>query len=239
MAGPAASPEVIKAIADYLRAKHFYPTPAWLASFMASTRPNTPMPALQQTALFRLLSSDLTSSVQRTPPISIFPPDISNPEIKERKLTGPVAVQVLDVEDIGRSRWSQVEAIEAQERGEMTKGREIIRVVADESTTDGEPGAQANTSTGASGPFMFLLQDAAGTKAFAFDMSPMANVNMQKLSIGAKLVLRDLLVARGVVLLAPNGVEVLGGKVEAWDTKWKAERKAALKGKADLGGEDG
>lgn len=187
MAGPPASPEVVKAIADYLRAKHISPTPAWLAGFMASTRPNTPMPALQQTALFRLLSSDLTNSVQRAPPTSVFLPDISNPEIKERKLTGPVAVQVLDIEDIGRSRWSQVEAIEAQERGEMTKGREIIRVVADEATTDSEPGAQINALTGASGPYKFLLQDAAGTKVFAFDMSPMANVNMQKLSIGASL----------------------------------------------------
>lgn len=52
------------------------------------------------------------------------------------------------------------------------------------------------------------------------------------LSIGAKLVLKDFIVARGVAMLTPKSVEVLGGKVEVWDKKWKAERKKVLKERA-------
>lgn len=41
--------------------------------------------------------------------------------------------------------------------------------------------------------------------------------------------------ARGVVLLEPRCVEVLGGKVDAWDRKWREERKKVLKEKAGMG----
>jgi hypothetical protein len=39
-------------------------------------------------------------------------------------------VQVLDIEDIGTSLWSQIEAIERVERGEAIHGREIVRTIA-------------------------------------------------------------------------------------------------------------
>jgi RecQ-mediated genome instability protein 1 len=55
------------------------------------------------------------------------------------------------------------------------------------------------------------------------------------MAIGAKLVLRDFEVARGVVLLEPRCVEVLGGKVDASDRKWRDERKKVLKEKAGMG----
>jgi RecQ-mediated genome instability protein 1 len=144
-------------------------------------------------------------------------------------------VQILDIEDIGHSRWSQVENIEAHERGEMTKGREIIRVVDDETNTDPNNAAVSNaTSTTSSGPHKLLLQDAKGTKAYAFEMEAVSGISVQQLAIGAKLVLRDVMVARGVIMLEPKGVEVLGGKVDAWDRKWRAERKETLKRKAGM-----
>lgn len=43
--------------------KSLHPNPTWLASFLASQRPNTPLPALVQTAKFRLLASDITSTL--------------------------------------------------------------------------------------------------------------------------------------------------------------------------------
>jgi RecQ-mediated genome instability protein 1 len=51
-------------------------------------------------------------------------------------------------------------------------------------------------------------------------------------TIGTKLVLRNVNVARGMLLLTPSNVEVLGGKIDAWDKKWRDERKGVLKGKA-------
>ena len=203
---------------------------------MPSIRHNTPIQALQKTALFRILATDLTQSVQVTVQSSFFPAGVSNPEVKERKLVGPITVQVLDIEDIGRSCWSQVENIEAHERGEMTKGREIIRIVDEETNTDPNHTAEA---VGSVGPHKVLLQDARGTKIYGFETESLNGIGVQQMSIGAKLVLRDAVVARGVVMLEPKGVEVLGGKVDAWDKKWRSERKELLKRKANTGETDG
>lgn len=221
--------EVAKSIAAHLASKNVPPKQQWLQAFTPSIRLNTPLAALQKTALFRILASDLTASVQATP-TSLLPNDIAKAEIKERRVRGPVTVQVLDVEDIGRSCWSQVEAIEAQERGETTKGREVIRVVPDENTTDSTAPASENKS---SGPHKLLLQDAAGTKVYAIELTTVDGTGVQ-MSIGTKLVLKDVLVARGVILLESRSVEMLGGKVDAWDKKWREERKQALKEKANV-----
>ena len=220
-------------ITAFLTSKNLPPTTEWLRSFMPSVRLNTPIIALQKTALFRMLASDITQSVNVTTPTSFFPAGVSGPEVREKRLAGPITVQILDVEDIGRSRWSQVESIEAQERGETTKGREVIRVVDDETNTD--PNATAENSA-SSGPHKLLLQDAKGTKIYGIELETVNGISVQ-MAIGSKLVLRDVMVARGVVLLQPKGVEVLGGKVEAWDKKWRSERKGTLKRKAGMSDE--
>ncbi|KAK1030007.1 hypothetical protein LTR33_017151, partial [Friedmanniomyces endolithicus] len=87
-----------------------------------------------------------------------------------------------------------------------------------------------------SGPHKLLLQDASGAQAYAMELLPLKGVGVQ-MSVGGKLVLRDFTVARGLILLEPRNVEVLGGKVEAWDKKWREERKQRLKAKAGIGGE--
>lgn len=229
---PAASShaEVKASITAYLTSKNVPPSTEWLRSFMPSIRLNMPIIALRKTALFRLLASDITQSVDTSGPSSVFPPGTSTPDVREKKLAGPITVQVLDVEDIGRSRWSQVESIEAQERGEMTKGREVIRVVDDETNTDNT----ATENAASPGPHKLLLQDAKGTKVYGLELDGVSGIGVQ-MAIGSKLVLRDATVARGVVLLEPRGVEILGGKVEAWEKKWRSERKDALKRTAGLG----
>ena len=228
-------PNELKAsITTYLHSKNLPPTPNWLSNFLPTLRPNTPLPALQKTALFRLLSTDLTTSVQATN-TNVFPPNISAPETRERKLPGPIPVQVLDIEDLGHSRWSQVEALEAQERGETSKGREVIRVVEEDDGTNPDQ-STTSTSTSSGGPHKLLVQDAEGTKAYAFEMEPVTGVGVGQMCIGAKLVLREVVVARGVVMLEGKGVEVLGGKVEGWERKWRGERKGTLKRMAGLGG---
>ena len=49
------------------------------------------------------------------------------------------------------------------------------------------------------------------------------------MSIGCKMVLKNALVARGVVLLEPATTVVLGGKMEELHKAWKEGRKAELK----------
>lgn len=53
---------------------------------------------------------------------------MSSTDVAERVLSSDIHVQVLDIENLSRSRWEQVEELEALERGEGTRGREIIRL---------------------------------------------------------------------------------------------------------------
>ena len=216
------------ALRTYLTSKSIPPTAQWLQSYKPSIKLATPLIVQQKSAESRLLSTDITSTLQSTA-ASCFPAGIASPEVQELRVPGPVPVQILDIEDIGRSKWSQVEAIEMEERGEMRKGHEVIRVVADEDdNTDMNPPAN---SAEKGGPHKLLLQDARGTKAYAFEMDKIDKVDVS-MAIGAKLVLRDFTVSRGVIMIGPGNVEVLGGKVETWDKKWREDRKKVLKEKA-------
>ncbi|KAF2869207.1 hypothetical protein BDV95DRAFT_609437 [Massariosphaeria phaeospora] len=213
-------------LTQHLHARHLHPTPAWLQSFASTTRPNTPLPALKQTALFRLLATDITTSLS-PPASSLFPADIFNARIQSRHVAGPLVCQVLDISDIGHSNWSQVESIEAHERGETTKGREIVRMVDREDENDHNEAAAVGPVMASKGPFKLLLQDAKGMKVYALDLRGLEGINMG-MSMGTKLVVRNVDVRRAVVMLEPGGVQVLGGKMEALDKAWKAGRKERL-----------
>ncbi|KAM0717025.1 hypothetical protein Q7P37_006877 [Cladosporium fusiforme] len=228
----ASNPDVATALTTYLASKDLPPKQTWMQSFLPTIKPTTPLVALQKTALFRLLAADLSTAVQPSPSTT-FSPSIADPAIKEQRLPGPVAVQVLDIEDIGRSRWSQVEALEAQERGETTKGREVVRVLPEEGNAGADSAQTSGGESKSAGPHKLLLQDPKGTKVYGIELRSVQGVDVG-MAIGAKLVLRDVTVARGVILLEPKSVEVLGGKVDAWDRKWRAERKKVLKEKAGM-----
>jgi RecQ-mediated genome instability protein 1 len=209
-------------ITSHLTSKGFTPKSSWVTNFLSTQRSNVPLQALQSSAMFRMIHGDITTSVQVTAHIT-FPADILNATIKERKLRGPIPVQVLDIEDMSQSRWSQAEALEAVERGETTRGREIIRVVANENDSDQTQAPPTH------GPHKLTLQDANGTQVFAFELLPMPNINLNKLMIGSKLVLRDVTVARAVVMLELRSVTCSGGKIDELHQKWLAGRKERLR----------
>ncbi|EOA89854.1 uncharacterized protein SETTUDRAFT_167588 [Exserohilum turcica Et28A] len=150
-----------------------------------------------------------------------------------RIIPGPVVCQVLDIEDIGHSRWSQVESIEAKERGEMTKGREIVRVVEQENETAAEAAAAVQSK----GPFKLLLQDAKALKIYALDLRGIDGLNTN-MTMGLKLLLKNTDVRRGVAMLEPGNVQILGGKLEALDKAWKEGRKERLKAAANSPGQN-
>jgi RecQ-mediated genome instability protein 1 len=216
------APPLANELTAHLVSKGLNVTPAWVNGFLASQRTSVPLPALKQTALFRIIQTDITSSLQR-PESSLLPTNIHDANVRERKLSGPIPVQVLDIEDIGRSRWSQAELIESEERGETTRGREIIRVVPGEDASSAEP-AQVQTV----GPHKLLLQDAQGTQVYSIELSAVSGITLA-MSIGAKLVLREVTVSRGVLLLEARSVSILGGKLDELHKTWKGKRKENLK----------
>ncbi|KAL4960777.1 OB fold domain-containing protein [Aspergillus stella-maris] len=236
-------------LAAQLQSKFLTASQAWLFTFLATqNQRNIPIAALTKTALFRLLNTDFRESLspQST---SLLPVDIYDPNVQERRLPGTIPVQVLDIEDIGTSIWSQVEAIERVERGETVRGREIIRTVnvGDEepnNETNSRTTANANANAGASanessGPHRLILQDAKGTRAVGIEISHVNGIAINSLPIGAKLLLRNATVARGMILLTPESIEVLGGKIEAMNQAWKDGRKERLMRRlngAEIGG---
>ncbi|KAF2001027.1 RecQ mediated genome instability protein Rmi1 [Amniculicola lignicola CBS 123094] len=219
-------------LTQHLNSRHLYPSQQWLQTFLSGVRPNNPLPATKQTAVFRLLATDITSSLTQ-PPSGVFPVDVLQARIQTRTVLGPILCQVLDVEDVGHSRWSQVESIESQERGETTKGREVVRVLPGENEGNGGEAPVPPSK----GPFKLLLQDAKGAKVYAFDLRGIENINAG-MSMGVKLLLRNFEVRRGVIMLEPTGVQILGGKIEELDKMWKEGRKERLIAAANAGGDD-
>ncbi|KAL4996371.1 hypothetical protein BDV10DRAFT_111731 [Aspergillus recurvatus] len=217
-----------------LQSKFLPVSPTWLATFLSTgTHQRTPLPALTKTALFRLLNTDFRECLTPRSPTYILPVDIFDPNVQERGLTGPIPLQVLDVEDIGTSIWSQIEAIERVERGEAVHGREIVRTVnvGDEQDGNGNRSRNAGPNTnanGSNGPHRLLLQDAKGTRAVGIEMAPIDGLGVGQLPIGGKLLLKDATVARGMILLTPESVTLLGGKIEAMDLAWRTGRKSRL-----------
>jgi RecQ-mediated genome instability protein 1 len=145
---------------------------------------------------------------------------------------------VLDIEDIGVSLWSQVEALERVERGEQLRGREIIRTVTrdpgggdNEAVTNSSAaasGSNAGTAPASNGPHRLVLEDAKGVRVVAIELKKVEGISIDKLSIGAKLLVKNAIVARGMMLLEPACVTLLGGKIESLDKEWKEQRKSRL-----------
>lgn len=231
-------------ITDHLLSKSLPVSQEWLAQFLSTQRvSSTPLSSLTRTALFRVLSSDFTKSLSSQNPVNRLPTDISESAVIERRIAGPVPLQVLDIEDIGTSLWGQVEALERVERGEQQRGREVIRTVTRDpgggdlggSTNTGNSGSSSTPtaatptpSTFSHGPHRLILEDAKGTKVVAIELKRIDGIGIEKSPIGTKLVLKNAIVARGMVLLEPASATLLGGKIEAMDKEWKEQRKARL-----------
>lgn len=202
--------------------KGLVPSQSWLTSFLATQKTSTPLHALASTAQFRLLASDISKTLERNSSIG-FPNDVSNVNFQERKLQGVIVAQVLAVEDMSKSRWEQIEAIEALERGEGTKGREIIRVVPSDDSGNADSGVQKG-----GGPHKLLLQDVHGNRVYAIELKGVEGIGLG-MNIGCKVVLKHPVVARGALLLEPGTTTMIGGKIQALHKAWKENRKAELK----------
>ena len=150
------------------------PSPSWVSAFLSTQKPTTPLPSLLATAKVRFLNADIANAFA---PSTGLAPDIHDATLNERRLPGPIVVQVLDVTDMSRSRWSQIEAIEAAERGEGTKGREIIRVV-----SRGQQDDMNASHLPESGTCKVLLQDVKGVRAWGIELR-----NVKGLTVGMNI----------------------------------------------------
>ncbi|KAL2752084.1 hypothetical protein ACRALDRAFT_1072973 [Sodiomyces alcalophilus JCM 7366] len=234
---------------------HPIPSQTWLTAIVTSRTPPPPFQSLLATAKARLLAADLTTPGLLDPSLATpLPENVSDPNLPSRTLTADVHVQVVDIENLSRSRWEQVEELEALERGEGTRGREIIRLPAPGQGDDGSGGAdlgdeegesQASAAharrtaarTGGTAPggskkatHRLVLQDHAGRTVYALELKRVDRIGVGITGIGEKMMLKSgTAVARGVVLLEPENCVVLGGKIDAWQKPWLEGRLKRLR----------
>lgn len=98
-------------------------------------------------------------------------------------------MQVVAVEDVGVSRVEQIDKIEMAERGEMQRGREVIRVVpeGDGVGTQAGGGGEAQVEQkGKTGPCKVLLEDAGGRRVYGIELKAVEGIKGD-MAIGAKV----------------------------------------------------
>lgn len=256
-------PAILQAMVLHSLSSQQLPRPslAWLWTLVSARTPPPPIASLCATARARLLGTDLTTpSLLHADYVSshCLPPDIANPKVRNTNLDRDVVLQVLDIENLSKSRWSQVEELEALARGEGQKGREIIRLPVGGEGEDGERGergmtqaptqrqtqaggvgagrgaAAGATAAGAAGSsygtHRLLLQDCKGQKIFGLELRNVEQIGIGKTNIGEKILVKSgASVSRGVIMLEPATCTVLGGKVEAWHKAWVEGRLAKLR----------
>ncbi|TQV98970.1 hypothetical protein V2A60_007339 [Cordyceps javanica] len=240
---------------------------SFLAALIDARTPPPPAASLLATAKARLLACDLAAAgdissssssgggggggggggILDSAAMASLPADVCSARTEARTLPRDVHVQVVDAENLSISRWEQVEELEAVERGERTRGREIVRVTADEdderdadSATQHRGGAQTGVATAAAAApavmagkhavHRLVLQDCKGKTVYAVETKRMERIGIGRTSMGEKMLLRaGTVVARGSVLLTPDKTVFLGGKVDAWHEAWMSGRLARLK----------
>ncbi|PMD16644.1 hypothetical protein NA56DRAFT_307102 [Hyaloscypha hepaticicola] len=214
------------------------PSPTFLSPILLTgLQKSTPLQGIHATAKIRLLSADITLPSILLPSTPSFPSTTNDPKIPSQKLSSDILVQVLDVEDLSKSKWELIEALESERKGETTKGREIIRVIPPEDVGPSSASTQALGSQtagregGGGGPFKLLLQDCKGMRVYGFELKRVEKIGYPPgMGIGCKVLLRrGSVVARGMVLLEPERTTVLGGRIEGLDKAWREGREQRLR----------
>ncbi|ORY58850.1 uncharacterized protein BCR38DRAFT_352454 [Pseudomassariella vexata] len=222
------------------------PTLAWIQNALPNRDPLPPLLALIATVKARLMAADITNAVLDSSAPS-FPANIANPEVKETKLERDVLVQVLDIDNLTKSKWEQVEELEAIARGEQTTGREMIRLptngeeeeelgygsLATQNLSTARPGGRggaAGSGTPKNSTHRLVLQDCKGNKVYGLELKRIDKIGIGTLNIGEKIIVKKgAIVARGVLLLEPSTCVIMGGKIDAWQKAWFDGRLTRLK----------
>ncbi|KAL2105809.1 hypothetical protein VUR80DRAFT_7716 [Thermomyces stellatus] len=215
------------------------PSQSLLASLLSSTR-SPSLPLLVSLAKSNILSSSITAPSLLDPSVPAFPPNLLSAEVKEARLAVDVPLQIVDIEDLSRSRWEQIEELERVERGETKRGRAVVRVENEEEDQErqratqgagGGSGAPAESKkAGANATHRVTFQDRAGTRLYGLELVRMQRLAVGLTKIGEKvLIKRGAVVARGTVLLEPETCLFLGGYVEEEERRWATSRLKALR----------
>ncbi|KAK9381334.1 uncharacterized protein V2V93DRAFT_318701, partial [Kockiozyma suomiensis] len=168
-------------------------------------------------------------------------------------ITAPTTFQIVDVLEIGISKYEQLRRLED---GMTDGGRKIVRDLPptdsdNDFTTSNEQTLELPQSSNAAVQYhifetngkpkpligkstcKLLLQDALGRLFWAIELKPIPNIQVG-LKLGCKItVAADTLCLRGVIMLKPTGTILHGGVIEEWNVRFRMEFMSKLK--RDLG----
>jgi hypothetical protein len=154
-----------------------------------------------------------------------FPETLFNAKLVD--IPGPVLVQVLEITNISKSKFSAIQELE-EEMGtvdQISNTRRVTRKVQGIPEQDNEISRYTQTGTHM---HKLVLQDIKGTCAYGMELQSLG-ISMKDTSIGLKIILRNVSCHRGVVLLSPANTEILGGSIPPLDTNRREKLLEQLK----------
>lgn len=116
-------------------------------------------------------------------------------------LRDEILVQIIDIYDIGTSKYRQLQRIDQTQSSNTDKLRTRFPTAEDNSD---EP---LNASL-----HKLVIQDSSGTLIYAIEYKKIPELSHETL-LGCKLLLKNTKFQRGVALLEPASVQVLGGSI--------------------------
>lgn len=199
----------LQSLLDYLAKKH---------STGANTTP--------QLVMQYLVASDIRESTTSEGAAPYIVSEQHNVRIENTML-----LQIVRVREIGISIVNQLEYLNDLEELKKLKGQKVIRLVHDESgdeeqnDDDGLTEAQDAVQKGSELKKMcrLILEDSNGQRFWGLERKPIKGIQLST-KLGTKLLVKNVLVRRGVLMLDPNNTTILGGSIEEWDKDYFPKR---------------
>lgn len=211
-------------ISKYLFDKHIRVDPEWTDSLVQHLEREGQTGGIStevcELAVLHFLNSDIQLSLDTAESLLL-------PQAKhDDKLTikGPLILQIVSCQEIGSSLSSQLEALDAYEERLKPLDRRLVLPTGDEVEFDLDTTNRANEPRQSDISMdilvpkktcRLLLEDAAGNRCYALEQKPIPEIKIG-MSLGAKLVVQDVLFVLGVMMLRPYKCTFLGGSVAHW-----------------------
>ncbi|KTW30182.1 hypothetical protein T552_00661 [Pneumocystis carinii B80] len=195
----------VEKLLKFLESKSLYVHLNWIEETLHQIDASLNNKELEQQILQCLLNSDIKKALT---PQSCLPIDIFDQH--NQVLPGPYCLQIIHVQDIGISIFNQLEYLEQFDDSGNIKSYNIIRNnLSDVDDDDDIP--DINNSP----PKKFcklILEDSSGLCVWAIEHKPIKEIHVA-INLGAKILLKNILVLRGVLILNPSNLTFLGGEI--------------------------
>ncbi|EMR10884.1 hypothetical protein PNEG_01030 [Pneumocystis murina B123] len=191
-------------VLKFLESKFLYVHLNWVEETLHQIDVSLNDKQLEQQIIQYLLNSDIKKSLTFQ---SCLPADIFDKH--NQVLPGPYCLQIIHVQDIGISIFNQLEYLEQFDESGTIKSYNVIW----NNLSDIDDDEILDTDKPASKKFCkLLLEDSSGLCVWAIEHKPIKHIHIG-INLGTKILLKNILVLRGVLILNPSNITFLGGQI--------------------------